>query len=140
MVVMIISAIFTIISGISYLAGFEYSEYQYTQNGVNASMIYNAFPGLKACDTFYGVALIALGVFEFTVRNRLKQFRANGPGSLKIMYILSIAASVIYLVWASSATGINLLNSANLASLGISVLLLIINSVYYSKRSSLFVN
>lgn len=140
MVVMIISAVFTIINGISFIAGFEYSEYQFTKYGASASMVYNAFPGLKTCDTFYGVAMIALGVFEFTARNRLKQFRMNGPGSLKIMYVLSIGACIIYLIWASAVTKINLLNGANLASLGISVLLLVINSVYYSKRSALFVN
>ena len=47
---------------------------------------------------------------------------------------------IFYLIWASAVTKINLLNGANLASLGISVLLLVINSVYYSKRSALFVN
>ena len=58
MVVMIISAVFTIINGISFIAGFEYSEYQFTKYGANASMVYNAFPGLKTCDTFYGVETV----------------------------------------------------------------------------------
>ena len=135
MVVMIIGAVFTVINGIGVLLGTEYSK-----EGISAEQVYIAYPGLQLCDMVYGAAVIALGVFQFIARNRLKQYRENGPGSMKILYILSIAASLIYLVWASSVTSINLFNLTNLGSIGGSVALLIINSIYYSKRSELFVN
>ena len=135
MVVMVISAIFTAIDGIGKITGAEYRS-----EGLVAEQVYSAYPGLKNCDTVYGIALIALGVFQFVVRNRLNQFRANGPFSLKIMYVISIVAGVIYIIWASSVIGINLFNTSNLGSIGGSVAFLIINSVYYSKRSELFVN
>lgn len=135
MVIMILGGIMTIINGAIAMTGSAY-----LGNGYDSSVVYSVFPGLKSCDMFYGVALIALGVFEFTVRSRLKRFCANGPGSLRIMYILFIAVGVIYLAWASSATGIRLFDSSNTGSLVASVSLLVINHVYYSKRSELFVN
>lgn len=135
MVILILGGLLTIANGINLLLGSEY-----LGNGMDASRVYSIFPGLKSCDTFYGIALIALGVFEFIVRSRLNQYRQNGPKSLQTMYILSIVATLIYLAWASSATNINLLNSSSIGSLGASVLLLIINKIYYSKRIDLFVN
>lgn len=135
MVIMILGGILTIANGLSQLMGAGYM-----REGITAAQIYGRFPGLKSCDVFYGIVLIALGVYEFVVRNRLNKFQVNGPGSLKTLYFLSIAGSLIYLLWASSTTGVNLLTSDNLGSLISSVAFLCINSIYYSKRSSLFIN
>ena len=135
MVIMILGGIVTIANGINTMLGSEY-----LSNGLDSSKVYSAFPGLKSCDTFYGITMIAIGVFEFIVRSRLNQLRENGPSSLKTLYILSIAANLVYLAWASSTVNINLFNSSNVGSVLGTVLLLIINSIYYSKRSDLFVN
>ena len=135
MVIMILGGIVTIANGLNTMMGSEY-----LSSGYNSTQVYRVYPGLKSCDTLYGIAMIAIGVFEFIVRSRLSKFRSNGPSSLKIMYVLSIIANLIYLAWASSATGISLFTSSNTGSLVASVLFLIINSVYYSKRSDLFVN
>ena len=135
MVVMIIGAIYTIASGIIQMTG-----HQYTREGSSPEYIYAVFPGMKTCDLVYGVMMIAIGVFQFIVRNRLNQFRANGPSSLRLLYILSIAAGVFYLIWASSVTRVNLFTANNLGNVIGSVVMMIINGVYYSKRSPLFVN
>ena len=135
MVVMILSAIATIINGAGILAGSEYMN-----QGIDMTGVYILYPGLKSCDMFYGVMLIAMGVFQFTVRSRLKHFRANGPGSLKVLYILAIISGLIYMIWATSATKTSYFNSSNLSSIGSSAILLMINSIYYSKRNELFVN
>lgn len=135
MVVMIIGAVLTAISGISTMAGL-----QYRSEGLEASYVYAVFPGLKSCDMVYGIVLIALSVFQIITRNRLKEFRANGPYSLRLLYILSIAVNVIYLAWGSSVTSVNLFTSANLGNIAGSVILLLINNSYYNKRRELFVN
>ena len=135
MVIMILGGILAIANGLNQLTGNGY-----LGQGVTADQVYSRFPVLKSCDIFYGIILIALGVFELIVRSRLNKFQTNGPGSLKTLYILSIIGSLIYLGWASSATGISMFTYSNMGSLGSSVLFLIINSIYYSKRSSLFVN
>ena len=134
MVTMIIGGILTILNGVNTMMGSEYISV-----GYDSAQVYRAFPGLKSCDIFYGIAMIALGVYEFIVRSRLNNFRINAPTSLKIMFVLSIMANLIYLAWASSVTGTSLFNSSNIGSLLVSVLFLIINSVYYSRRSELFV-
>ena len=135
MVVMIIGAVLTVINGASTMAGWHY-----TREGVDVSWVYWRYPGLKSCDMVYGVVLIALGVFQFIVRNRLNQFRSNAPGSLKMLYIISIAASLVYLAWASAATGMNMFDSTNLGTAVGNLIFLFINSSYYTKRSDLFVN
>ena len=136
MVVMILGGISSVGIGLATLMGSAY-----LTRGINSDMVYYKFPGLKGCDIFYGIVLIALGVFEFIVRNRLCKFKANGPSSLKTLYVLSIIGILIYIGWASSATGINLFTSkSDMGSMIGSVLFMIINSIYYSKRSSLFIN
>ena len=135
MVVMILGGVLAIANGLNQLMGSVYMG-----QGITADRIYSYYPGMKSCDTFYGIVLIALGVYEFIVRSRLNKFQTNGPNSLKVLYILSIVGGLIYLLWTSSSTGINMLNSSSLGSIGSSILFLIINSIYYSKRSSLFVN
>ena len=135
MVVMIIGAILSFISGAGLFSGRTYESW-----GVSAEQIYSVFPGMKSCDMVYSVILIAVGVFRIIVRNRLKQFRANGPESLKILYYISIGAILLYILWASSVTKINMLTSSNIGSLISGVLFLVINTSYYKKRSSLFIN
>ena len=135
MVIMILRGILTVSNGIIALAGSEYMG-----QGLTAEQVYHRFPGLKSADMLYGLAMIALGVFQFVVRSRLNQFRANGPGMLKGWYIASLAVNVIYLLSVSSVLKVNTFNASSVGTLAGTVLFLIINSVYYSRRSELFVN
>ena len=135
MVIMILSGILLIANGINFISGTVHSG-----NGYDADLVYMVYPALKSYDMIYGIVLISLGVFEFIVRSRLRQFRRNGPGSLKVLYVSSIASNVLYLLAAGSATGIDAMTTSNLTTLGISAVFLFINISYYSKRSSLFVN
>ena len=139
MVMMIISAVFTIINGFGVISGIEYVK-EGLQPPWSCSPCACAFPALKSCDVFYGIVIICLGIYQFVVRNSLNQFRKNGPSLLKSLYLLSIIAGIIYMSSVSSITGTNLFSSTNMGSVGSSVLFLILNSIYYSKRSELFVN
>ena len=134
-VIMILGGILSIAYGIMYFTGA-----QYEQNGASADLVYAVYPGLKACDGFMALALVALGVFQFIVRSRLSKFRANGPGSLKVLHILSIGVSLVYMLWASAVTGVSMFTGSNLASLAAAVAAYFVNSSYYAKRSDLFVN
>ena len=135
MVVMIISAVLTVINGMGLLSGITYKTWD-----LDAEIFYETYPGMKACDIFYGIALISVGVFQVIVRNRLKQFCRNAPLSMQVMYGLAIASGLIYMLWASYAVGISMFDSSYMGSVGSSAVLLIINSIYYSKRKDLFVN
>ena len=132
---MILGGILSSAYGIMYFTGS-----QYDRQGASADLVYRVYPGLKSCDGFMTLALVALGVFQFIVRSRLRKFRANGPGSLKVLHLLSIGVSVVYMLWASSATGLNMFTGSNLGSLTAAVVMFFVNSSYYAKRSDLFVN
>ena len=133
MVAMIIGAILTILSGILTVTG-----YQYFTSGVEASRVYDVYPGLRGCDIAYGVAMIAIGIFQIFVRNRLNSFSRSGIPSMVVLYIVSIASTVVYLLVAGSVSRLNLFDSSAVASLILSAAFLIINCIYYFKRRELF--
>ena len=133
MVVMIIGAILSVVNGFNTLTGNTY-----LSQGVSADQVYAVYPGLKSCDVVYGIAVIALGVYEWIVRNKLHKFSASGPSMLKSLYIASIAAELLYLAAASSATYLNMFTASTLGSIAGSVIFFIINSIYYSRRKELF--
>ena len=138
MVILVLGSFFTIINGINTLLGSEYMG-----QGLTAEQVYNRFPGLKTADILYGLAMIALGVFQFVVRNHLNQFRSDGPGMLRAWYIATLIINLIYIFLVSSAVKVNALNafdSSTIGTLGASVFFLIVNSIYYYKRGELFVN
>lgn len=135
MVMMVIGGVLTVANGLTAMTGSSY-----LIDGLEAEYIYSAFPGVKTCDQVYGVALIAIGVFEFIVRGRLRSFQRSGPLSMKVMYILSIAANLIYLAAASSVTSIRMISSSFRESAVFSLVLLVINSIYYGRRRDMFVN
>lgn len=134
MVIMIIGGVIAVINGISAITGTEY-----IRQGLDADRVYSFYPGLKSCDFLYGLATIGLGIYEIIVRNRLNQFRENGPSMLKGLFILSIVVQLIYLASASSVTKINMFDSSTIGNLGGSAFMLIVNSIYYSRRRELFV-
>ena len=134
MVVMIFGGIISISNGLNTLSGMVYTTSQY-----DSKTVYAAFPGLRIADVFYGAATIALGIYEFVVRSRLNRFCENGPSSLRALYILSIVVDFLYTVWASATTHISFFTTSLFGSIGLTILLLILNSIYYSKRSELFV-
>ena len=135
MVVMIIGAILTVISGITTITGT-----QYAQQGLDVYYIYHIYPNLKTCDAFYGLGTILLGVFQLITRNRLNRFRKNGPTMLKSWYILSILIQCLYLLSFSSITGIDTFNQSTITNLLGSLIMLLINGVYYSHRKDMFIN
>ena len=135
MVTMIIGAVLTIINGITSISGMAY-----TSQGLDASQVYSYYPGLRSTDLLYGFAAICIGVFQLYVRNQLHAFRQNAPGKLKILYIVSLAADIIDLDTVSSMLKVSAFDTSSLAMMGSTIASFIINTIYYSKRSDLFVN
>ena len=90
--------------------------------------------------TLCALAPICIGVFELYVRNQLNRFRRNAPLMLRILYISSLAYNVIYLQTVSSVLKVNAFDSSSLLMIGSTAASFIINTIYYSRRSDLFVN
>lgn len=135
MITMIIGAVLTAMNGLGAISGTAY-----TSLGLNADEIYNAYPGVKSMDMLFGFAAICIGVFELYVRNQLNRFRRNAPLMLRILYISSLAYNVIYLQTVSSVLKVNAFDSSSLLMIGSTAASFIINTIYYSRRSDLFVN
>ena len=121
MVFLIVQGIWMICGGISFITGIS--------TGLNK--LYQMLPGLKACDMIHGIALTAIGIYVFIVRNQLKHFHRNARNSLVWMYILTILANLTYLIWASAVTGAAIIDYSAIGLLGISVVCLIISMIYY---------
>ena len=88
-----------------------------------------------------GVVRIAIGVFALICLYRLGKYMRSGPGSVKILYGMSIAGTLILTMWLVSISP-----NADLSMTGIAdsflpdILMLVVNSIYYSKHQDLFVN
>ena len=127
-------AILHFITGISVLTGA-----QYLNEGVQAEMVYDAFPGLKSVDTFYGLILIAFAVYQIVVRFYLARFKAIAPKMLISTYIIAIVCELFYGMVASEIIGQSLMSDI-ISSLTPSVVMLIINYKYFKNRKECFVN
>ena len=124
-----IRAVRCLIRGFSILRG-------YVDSDVSEGMIpvRNLFLGI-------GIENIAIGVFAVICLYRLGKYMRSGPGSVKILYGMSIAGSLILTMWLVSISPDADLSKAGLAdSFLFDVLMLVINSIYYSKHQDVFVN
>ena len=130
-------AAINLIFGFNYISGGIY-EVQ-TDGKVTAEMVYSLFGGLKAVDVFYGIAMIIIGGFGIFTRFRLSKYRKNGPLFLYILYGAGAGLSLIYSIAVMSISSVNQISTA-VASVGISVALIILNIKYFGKRKNLFTN
>ena len=137
LVFLIIGAVYSFAYGLFYLVGGKVLS---VRGLVDITEYYIRYPGLITYYRFSAVINIAVGVFQVIVWKRLKEYRVNGPISLKIRYVLSIVLIMINLSWTSSILNTNLFSTRNCLGIIVSVVMLIINSSYYAKRSELFVN
>ena len=135
MIAMVICAILTFCDGLNTLTGWNFGD-----ANLKASRIDNLFPELKSCETFYGIALVVLGVYEFIVRNRLKNYWRNALGLLMFKYVFGIIIFLVYTIWASFAINGTVFDISGAVLSGLCVIFLIVNGIYYSKRKDLFVN
>lgn len=136
----IAGAIINCIGGILSFTGAQYG------SALEAKLVYAVFPSLKTLDIFFAIACIALAVFGFYVRSRLAKFCANGP---KMVLALYAASGIISFVYCIAAAGILsdalVLDTSELILEGVmtlivSIVMIIINRVYFNKRKALFVN
>ena len=132
LVFLIVNAIWSIIAGIGYMNRYRDPEW---------IAYFKTVPGLQTYIVFCGVAQIALGAYAITVYNKLRQYRKEGPASLKKMYILCIVVPILLLVWKGRVLPQSrVIDSVTLIDLIKNALMLAINSAYYANRKHLFVN
>ena len=136
MVMMVIGAGLAVLMGVSIVTGLYYRAY-----GMYAETVYGAYPMLMMLNMAYGIVIIALGVFQYIVRNRLKRFEQNGPWSLFILYALCIVTQLLYWVAGIAAIGKPPRNfTSDLVGMAQNIIMMTLQKIYYDKRKDLFVN
>ena len=113
-----LAAILNALNGIGYFAAF--------------------FSDRSAIYIFRGVLCVVTAVLAIYVRFRLAGFHKNAPRVYSIFLGITCALQIISLI-DSFGTGIYAVSSA-VGALFAGVLMLVLNSIYYSKRADLFVN
>ena len=106
----------------------------------NANAVYAAFSGMKTLDMLMGIINIGIAVFCIIVRQKLANFKKEGPDWYLTLIGLSLATSIMYIGMASIITGINLMNSSIVPSIVEIIVLLVANRIYFDNRKELFVN
>ncbi len=129
-------AVLNVFDAISLLTGGIY--------GGEAELVYSVFDGLKSLDAFIGITTLGLAGMCIYTRFRLSGFYKNGPMMLNITYIASLAVNLIYIIGVSSIVP-DILSDASTVSSEVSsmitaIVMIFANTVYFKKRSHLFVN
>ena len=128
------SAVLNVFSAFAYFTGSMY--------GDAANRVYSYYGGMKTLDVIMGLILLGLAVFSIYVRFQLAGFKTDAPKKLEYLYIANALVLLLYLLAASSVTGLSFteLASGSWGSLAGSVAMIFINRTYFSKRETLFVN
>lgn len=115
----------------------------YTAQGLSPSSFYAFFPNAKVVDVLFGILFIALAVYMFVVRQRLSRRKASGPTGLLALLVIQIMLGILYrlFIYATVKAPFSLFIDMELViNLLVGVPFIIINRIYYRKRSHLFVD
>lgn len=127
-----LTALINIAAGFVALTGAQYEG--------AADMVYGVWPSMKGMDLFYGIALIAVGAFAIYVRQLLAKYKKNGPNLYLIMCAATIILSLIYIFGVQAITGVNGSSGSTTSNLVTSIVMIIVNKIYFDKRRHLFIN
>lgn len=142
------SGVVNIINGISVLAGWQYSR-EFGDGA--AKFVYAVLPALKPIDVIYGILIIGTAIFGFITAYRLLYKLKGSPKLLLMLYAAGAVISIIYLIVIivilkkfSNDHGVEFDSGSFILqaiwTAVMSVLMIVVNRIYYKKRKYLFVN
>ncbi|MBQ8383046.1 MAG: zinc-ribbon domain-containing protein [Clostridia bacterium] len=137
-----VSAIGNIIGGILYMTGGLYwAVNPYTGELTNYSdRMYEYYEGLQGIDIIMGIAFISTGVLLGMARNALANYKESGPKLLMVAYGSAIADNLLYTMFISSIIDSEAIPDTFIISLIGSLVMTVINYVYYKNRDYMFCN
>lgn len=106
-----------------------------------ANLIYDHFEDLRSVDIFVAVLCFYLAAYAVITRFSLANRKSGAPSLLMGYYAANAVVALLYLLLTSAMTGMPLGPFATFVIyfiIGDSVVFLLINSVYYSRRAHLF--
>ena len=158
LVILWLSIISDFISGAMYFTGIIYQGY--------AEKVYDIMPSLLTLDRVSGVFCFAMVIFTFIVWLELKKYKKMAPKLVTIMYILNTVYLIAYtfiLYSVIDSAGITIIygdkyiqgmyeyqeyldlsevafSASDLVSIIVSIVMTVVNYIYFHKRTDLFVN
>lgn len=130
------SCVINAITGLSLITGMVY--------GDASGLVYSFYSALKIVDLLIGAAMIALAVLAIITRQKLAKYKKDGPSYLMFLYAANMGVTIVYLILATMVVGDWLLNGnivgQYVASTAVSVIMMVVNNIYFKKRASMFVN
>lgn len=158
LVILWISIIVKIIDGVAFFTGLYYQGY--------AEKVYDMLPSLLTVDRFFGVFEFAMVIFIFIVWLELKKYKKMAPKLITIMYAVNTVALIAYTLILYSIVGsaettiiygdryiqgmyeyqeyLDLsevtFSASDIASFIASIVMTVVNSIYFHKRADMFVN
>ncbi len=130
-----LSAILNLTSGILIMCGMQYGE--------GASLLYAVYRNMKALDIIYGLSMMALAGFAILTRQHLYRFKKDGPKMLLVLYGASLILTILYPLLASviiRRSPAYAFTGKFLLQLCLSIVMIVVNKIYFDRRASLFVN
>jgi hypothetical protein len=132
------SAVLNLFNGIAVFTGSHYGT-----NG-KADFFYGIVSDLKTLDTFMGLATIALAVFAIYTRFRLSGYRKNGPSMITLLYILTSAVNLIYIIGLYAILPEYIVSELDpysyIIQIIVSAVMIFVNYTYFKKRKKMFVH
>ncbi len=133
-------AVLNFIAAMLYITG---SVYPATSGGqATAKLVYEVYgSSLKTIDVLYGIVMLALAAFCIITRFKLSGFKKGAPVFLYAVYIADVVVTLIYNIALTAVTDIpSIFTVSNISSITMTVIMVILNYIYFKKRQELFVN
>lgn len=135
------SAVIGLGFGIAYLTG---TIYTMQDSRVSAELVYALMPSLQTWDVIYGLYMLAVAGFSIYTRMGLAKYKANAPKCVMILYAANALMAIIYSIAASSIlselSSDSGMDATVVTSIIVGVVMVVVNYIYFKKRSHLFVN
>lgn len=130
-----VTAIGNFIGGFIIMGGGHYVD-DYGRNF--SEQIYRLFGGLKFVDFLMGVICICIGVYALIVRAKLAEFRTNAPKMFLYLYGIDIITNLLYTFMVTMVTPLTIMEVLEVESLIGSIVMIVVNKIYFENRAHLF--
>jgi len=137
-----LNAVLNVVTGILYITGGIYS-----MRNINPDYIYNFFGELETINIIYGFLAFGFAAFCIYTRYRLANYKSNGPLCVFCMYGISAVMNLGYTIITNLVISSHPLTNGNvqvsyslIANIVTSIVMIVLNIIYFNKRKSLFVN
>ena len=88
-----------------------------------------------------GIACLALAVLAIFTRQKLANYKSDGPKLLIMLYAGNIAVSLGYVLLVMIIVGNDVVDISTIVpSILVSIVMMAVNKTYFDKRKDLFVN